>query len=188
MEAACRSQEPSWSPRWLSAVEAGKQYSSEGARNRRLLPRVREPGEAIRPNNLSRPPNCFLLLTKNHTAALACREISACYEALGNPFITEKCWLFVSTDPISVNQWTARLPPPASAWVLGPAKLRAGLPSSPGTQSAQAADQAGCGTEPWTRGSHREGSQPARKTLWCAGLEEPALRRQTWGLDLALPP
>ena len=33
---------------------------------------------------------------------------------VGNPFITVKRWHFVSTNPISVNQQTTRLPAPSS--------------------------------------------------------------------------
>lgn len=70
------------------------------------LQRTHERREAIRPNNLTPSPNCFLLLTKephqqlwwpSGKSLLVMRPVS-------NPFITVKCWQFVSTNPISVNQ------------------------------------------------------------------------------------
>lgn len=102
------------------------QHGGKGARTPPAAHVCGELREAIRPNNLTCSPNCFLLLPRNHTAVLALGEISAYYEAMGNSCITAKCWLFVSTDPISVNQWTTCIPPPALVLPL-PSKLRAGL-------------------------------------------------------------
>lgn len=60
-------------PDGLHAADAAKTEptaGSLGARNPRPSPpRTQEPSEAIRPNNLPHPPNCFLLLTKNRTSS-----------------------------------------------------------------------------------------------------------------------
>lgn len=65
-------QEPGWFPGWLSAVEAAETIQSRRLGSPNPAPAARsmqELREAISPNNLTRPPNCFLLLTKNHTSS-----------------------------------------------------------------------------------------------------------------------
>lgn len=99
------------SPIWLYAVEEAQTESAArrtGAWN--PTPRstrcVQELREAIRPNNLTRPPNCFLLLTKEPHQQLwwPSGKSLLVMRLVGYPFITVKCWQFVSTNPISVNQ------------------------------------------------------------------------------------
>lgn len=120
LEAAHRS---SLGPLLAFCREAGKQYTARRRGSPKSPPAARvcrELREAIRPNNLSRSPNCFLLLTKNHTSSSGSPQGNLCL-LWGRWAILSSLWNAGSLCQ-QIQFQSIDNPPPAS-W-LGPPSLQ----------------------------------------------------------------